>query len=215
MTEPLPRSIADVPASWDSLRHDEAIGPGAVCGWRPLSSTQQSSHHAQVLDAATTVTPRALAAEARELLGKVLSHAEALPIADYCHGDFVPWNVGRDANGALWLFDWETAQQDVPAGLDTLHWFSNTQGSQAPETAVQRLIAASARAEGILRSLGYSRTGTNIVKAWYALTLVTSEIRLAEALQSWERVKHPASVLAQFLQWGMSSVNSSSEEEHP
>lgn len=215
MTEALPRSIADVPANWRSLHHDEAIGPGSVYDRRPLATTKQSVLVRELLGSTTDVTPSGLAAQAEDLLGKVLSHTVALPIADYCHGDFVPWNVGRDADGRLWLFDWETAQLDVPAGLDTLHWLTNTQGDQNPQTVSRRLESASTHGAGILRSLGYSRNGAVIAATWYALTLVAGEIRLAEALQSWERVKHPAGVLAGLLEWGMSNLMSVSKEERP
>ena len=37
------------------------------------------------------------------------------------HGDFVPWNASW-ADGRLYLYDWEYAQEEVPAGYDLFHF---------------------------------------------------------------------------------------------
>lgn len=213
MTEALPRSISDVPATWRSLSHAEVVGPGAVYARRVLASAGQVGAVRAAIDAASTVTPARLAARARDLLHAVTSMGVTIPIADYWHGDFVPWNVGRDDQSRLWLFDWETAQSDVPAGLDTLHWFANTEGRQNPSTSVARLAAGAERAKEVLRSLGYSRAGVAVISCWYAVTLVAGELHLAESLQSWDRVKHSPSVLEQFLAWGSATLRSVPEEE--
>lgn len=41
------------------------------------------------------------------------------------HGDFAPWNVKR-ANGRLFVFDWEYADAEAPAGWDLVHFFVQT-----------------------------------------------------------------------------------------
>jgi hypothetical protein len=38
-----------------------------------------------------------------------------------CHGDWVPWNLGRTTDGALVVWDWEYASVDAPVGLDAVH----------------------------------------------------------------------------------------------
>jgi hypothetical protein len=37
------------------------------------------------------------------------------------HGDFAPWN-SRVSNGQLYVFDWEQAEWEAPAGWDTFHF---------------------------------------------------------------------------------------------
>lgn len=60
----------------------------------------------------------------------------------FAHGDFVPWNIRRDGR-RLYLFDWEYARADAPAGWDLFHWF------------VQSLSLVKRRAAGaIWRDLG-------------------------------------------------------------
>jgi thymidylate kinase len=43
----------------------------------------------------------------------------------FSHGDLAPWNVRRVA-GALYVFDWEYAALDTPAGWDLFHFFLQT-----------------------------------------------------------------------------------------
>ena len=43
----------------------------------------------------------------------------------FAHGDFAPWNALR-ANGRLYLFDWEYAQEEAPAGYDLFHFLVQT-----------------------------------------------------------------------------------------
>jgi len=37
------------------------------------------------------------------------------------HGDWTPWNMRR-VDGRLFVWDWERSRDDVPAGLDALHY---------------------------------------------------------------------------------------------
>ncbi len=41
------------------------------------------------------------------------------------HGDFAPWNA-RQANGQLFLYDWEYAAWEAPAGWDLFHFVAQT-----------------------------------------------------------------------------------------
>jgi thymidylate kinase len=43
----------------------------------------------------------------------------------FAHGDFAPWNALR-TNGRLYLFDWEYAQEEAPAGYDLSHFLVQT-----------------------------------------------------------------------------------------
>jgi len=39
----------------------------------------------------------------------------------FAHGDFAPWNA-LQINGRLYLYDWEYAQEEMPAGYDLFHF---------------------------------------------------------------------------------------------
>jgi hypothetical protein len=41
------------------------------------------------------------------------------------HGDWVPWNLARDSGKTI-AWDWEHSRDDMPAGLDALHWHFQT-----------------------------------------------------------------------------------------
>lgn len=56
-------------------------------------------------------------------LGEQLD-GRALPF-HWCHGDFAPWNAHL-VDGKLFLFDWEYADQEAPAGYDLFHFLVQT-----------------------------------------------------------------------------------------
>lgn len=208
MIEPLPRGIRHVPATHTSLSQQEALGPGRVHRLASLGSTEQAQRILHVLHSTTSTTPSALTDRASRLAGLLTATPVLLPVADFWHGDFVWWNTGRDPLGRLWLFDWETAELDAAAGLDTLHWYAHTKDAENPHSVVERCSDALSRAKPLLRSLGHSRASTAVLAAWYALTLVANEIRLAESLKGWERVKHAAPILEQILGWAQAQFDS-------
>jgi hypothetical protein len=47
--------------------------------------------------------------------------SEAMPLA-LAHGDFVPWNMRRNADGSLYVFDWELAAEERIETWDTFHF---------------------------------------------------------------------------------------------
>lgn len=204
MIAPLPRGIRHVPAENASLSVAEALGPGTVQRFGAIADTRQfRSCLADLHRETTTPAAAGLARQARALAGRIAESPEIAPIANFWHGDFVWWNMGRDPQGRLWLFDWETAQPDAPAGLDTLHWFAHAKDAENPLSLVARVEASTTHVQRLLRALGHSPTSASILAAWYSVTLVAGEIRLAESLGSWDRIKHPAAVLEQLLTWGV------------
>ncbi|HVC44314.1 MAG TPA: hypothetical protein VND20_05810 [Candidatus Binataceae bacterium] len=65
---------------------------------------------------------------------RVLDHAAAwlaermgqqTIVCHLSHGDFAPWNVRR-LDGKLYVFDWEYASRETPAGWDLCHFFTQT-----------------------------------------------------------------------------------------
>lgn len=201
MIEPLPRGITHVPRVYSAISDEEALGPGSVKARRVLAGGNQVETVRSVLHAAGATTSPALASRARNLSERIAARHETMPIANFWHGDFVWWNTGRDRDGRLWLFDWETAQRDAPAGMDTLHWFTHTMDAENPDSVVARLDSAFVHCQPLLRSLGHSRATAGILAAWYVVTLVANEIGLAESLQGWARIKHSPELLQDLLAW--------------
>lgn len=209
MIAPLPRGIRYVPADFASLSRDEALGPGSVRRLGAIAGTKQYRSCIVELSREPATAPRSLVDRVRALAARIAESTEPLPIANFWHGDFVWWNMGRDARGRLWLFDWETAQPDAAAGLDTLHWFAHAKDAENPLSLVARVEASAAHVEPMLRSLGHSPSSASTLAAWYAVTLVAGEIRLAESLGSWDRIKHPPAILEQLLTWGSGQLERS------
>lgn len=207
MTEPLPRGIRHVPGEYGSLSDPEALGPGTVTDRRAISQIEQVQRVSSRLRTANPFTPATLVERARTLAERVADVDANVPAANFWHGDFVSWNTGRGPDGRLWLFDWETAERDVPAGMDTLHWYTHTRDADNASSIVLRTENAVAYCTRLLRSLGHSETGVSALAAWYAVTLTANEIRLAESLQSWERVKHSPRVLEELLEWGSRHID--------
>lgn len=203
---PLPRGIRYVPAKFSSLNRDEALGPGTVQRVDTIGATGQCRSCIAGLASESTIAPASLVSRARALAARVAESTETTPIANFWHGDFVWWNMGRDAQGRLWLFDWETAQPDAPAGLDTLHWFAHAEDAENPLSLVARVDASASHVRPLLQSLGHSPRTAAVLAAWYSVVLTAGEIRLAESLGSWERIKHPPAVLDQLLAWGTAQL---------
>lgn len=195
---PLPAAVSRVAPSWSALSGAEALGPASVVDRRPL---RQISQVRTVADRATDeVLPVDATRMLRRLIAAVVAESDPVPVAAYWHGDFVPWNLARDDSRRLWLFDWETAQADVPAGMDALHWFAHSQGPAAPARLPEAIDRAAERAVPALHSLGYSRRLAQVLSVWHAITLVDRASAAAQALGSWERVQLQPPVLRELLQ---------------
>jgi hypothetical protein len=111
------------------------------------------------------------------------------------HGDWVPWNLGRDPagpgrGGQLVVWDWEHRGQGVPIGFDLVH-----QGFQSALTLEGRDAAgAVAAAEGLLERypLGLGRVERRLVVDAYLVELWLRTWRLAEGGGGWNGALHPA-----------------------
>lgn len=199
VVQPLPASVERIAPAWDSLSAAEALGPGAVAGWSAWSGVGQVRQVAARQFGSTV--PDDLARALADLIGRVCENNDPTPVAAFWHGDFVPWNLARDADGQLWVFDWETAEADVPAGLDALHWYAHSQGAPDPAKLVTSINRASERVMSALRSLGHSRASAGMLPVWYAAILVSRAAAAADSLGGWERVQLQPSVLSELLRW--------------
>ena len=95
----------------------------------------------------------------------------------FCHGDWVPWNMARDAGGRLVVWDWEWSLPSAPVGLDALQWLFqvalNLRHTE-PAGAVDRTLVAA--------SLALPRLGVRAEAArpLLALHLIEAILRLEE-----------------------------------
>jgi len=64
-----------------------------------------------------------------------------------CHGDLTPWNA-LEVNGRLYIFDWEYADPDAPAGWDAVHFLFQT-GMLLRKDQPQELLANLEAQEGM------------------------------------------------------------------
>ena len=101
--------------------------------------------------------------------------------AGLSHGDFTPWNTFM-ANGRLYVFDWEYAEQARPAGNDIIHFVLNQ-----PQT---RTLPAHAKIEAATASLLQPWTGIQreTIPALLIIYLLTQNLRQIERLP--DNMKH-------------------------
>ena len=95
----------------------------------------------------------------------------------FCHGDWVPWNMARDAGGRLVVWDWEWSLASAPVGLDALQWlFQVALNLRHAEPAVAVDLALAA-AGPVLPRLGVQ---AETARPLLALHLIEVILRLEE-----------------------------------
>lgn len=149
--------------------------------------------------------PADLAPLYRDLSRALLSNKTPLQITHRWHGDLVPWNTARDADGELWLWDWESSEPDAVAGLDLIHWHLNSRRTRpsladALDAALPELIPS-------LQALGYGPGERALTAAVYALVIAERAAGLAEANGGWDRVRINQTQCAALLNLGLRLAN--------
>jgi hypothetical protein len=107
------------------------------------------------------------------------------------HGDWVPWNLGRD-RGRLVVWDWEHRGHGVPVGFDLVH-----QGFQSALTLRGLDVAGAVEAaEEVLgrygAAFGLGAAERRLVVDAYLVELWLRTWRLAEGGAGWNGALHPA-----------------------
>jgi hypothetical protein len=110
------------------------------------------------------------------------------PVAERWHGDLTVWNRARDRDGQLWVWDWETSEEDALAGLDALHWAFSSRRSPSAELLEVDLPACLSDARRHLTAAGLSVARARVVAAVYALVVVERACGLAAHQGDWSRV---------------------------
>lgn len=125
--------------------------------------------------------------------------------AGLSHGDFTPWNTFM-ANGRLYVFDWEYAEQARPAGNDIIHFVLNQ-----PQT---RSLPARAKIETATASLSQHWTGIQreTIPALLMIYLLTQSLRQIERLpdnmkhsNTWDGAEECASMFDQLQTEGIAA----------
>ncbi len=125
-------------------------------------------------------------ARVEELLSVLAQSAHEVPVQARCHGDLAAWNTARSADGTLWLWDWESSEVDVAAGLDPLHWTMSEGTEHGLPWDGSALVQALAAATPALRAAGASAAATTDVVALYAATIAERACTLAAGSGGWE-----------------------------
>ena len=94
------------------------------------------------------------------------------------HGDWVPWNIARRANGSLFVWDWEHARLSAPVGFDLLHHTFQVAYLLKGRSVAEALDAVDAAAHTSLPALGVEPGLAALVSALYCIDLTLRELKL-------------------------------------
>ncbi|WP_134767273.1 hypothetical protein [Nocardioides sp. 1609] len=192
VTEPLPDDVRAVAATtqWPTAQEMYALTPvhrrarlGDTGHARALGR-RLAERRAGSPDRRTTD----LLGRAEQLLSELCSLPGHLPVATRWHGDLTPWNAARDGSGRLWIWDWETAEDDVLAGLDAFHWMFSVERLRVGSMTGIELHACLGRALPHLVAAGTSRSQAPVVAAVYSVVVVERAATLAALAGGWDRV---------------------------
>jgi hypothetical protein len=150
LVEPLPESAVRYPRddTAPAMLVDDAVRRGRT---RPaeevavaLASTVASAEDAEVTD------------RARAYADRVLERHRGTPVVvGRTHGDWVPWNVARDA-GETWAWDWEHSGEDEAVCLDLVHWHQFVARERLRHDLTASIGLAERRAARDLAVLGFT-----------------------------------------------------------
>jgi hypothetical protein len=185
VTEPLPAGVHR-PGGDEGPRPDELLGLAPVVRDDLPSRTAHLVALGAQLRAADGPAP--LVADAVALLDTVERVDEPGPVVARWHGDLVPWNVARAGDGALWVWDWETAQDDVVLGLDAVHWALHAPRRTTPDGLAPRLEERLPALRATVAAMGGDARTVAVAVAVHALAMAGRGLGLAAARGGWDSV---------------------------
>lgn len=197
LTEPLPRSIrrltvalADTP----SITEFTAVAPLSRTG-RASSTGHVASMHARVERLRQLPAMAPLVSALDEILHRIAESPCTMPIAQWWHGDFAFWNVGRAPDGTLWCWDFENVEHDALAGLDILHWHASRRRDIEGARGVGDREGILADSAPLLRALGIvAPEKLRVLYQTYIAEIVLRTLETA-ADDGWSRVWTDSSAL--------------------
>lgn len=199
------------------LRHPDDLSIEALCTVSPVLRTSipgTSGHLAAILGRLTRSKHhpllRHVGAPLMELAQRLHQSQHEVPILSFDHGDLVPWNACRSADGTIWLWDWESSQPDTIAGSDALHWFLHATHGPRPANLTTGLQGVRERAAQVHRGLGMGPAASDIATAFYILHSCERSARWAMAQDTWWRNRIGEDDILTLLALGRAAVNRAS-----
>lgn len=189
VTEPLPlKAVGGDGARLAPTSHEfSSVSPVYRTGI-PACTRHMEGLLSRLAHSATLPLVRVPAREGLKLAGHVRHSTETLPVAKWWHGDLSSWNTARDPDGRLWVWDWETAEDDALAGLDTVHWTFSEHRLRLDRIELIDLRRVINEVGPHLTAVGYARDQWAMAIASYLLTVVDRACELALAHGAWDRV---------------------------
>jgi hypothetical protein len=152
----------------------------------PVAETRQYAAVRTRLDAIPrTADNRDVLAAAAGLLEVLRDREVEVPVQSRWHGDLAAWNTARAGDGTLWLWDWESSEEDAAAGLDALHWFMSEGMEAGRRWDGAALLSALADAAPLMIAAGTPHDGRLDVTALYAATIAERACTLAAGAGGW------------------------------
>jgi hypothetical protein len=187
VTSPLPREVRGGRRGIRPPTPHEIVGLMPLRRHGPLESTTQVRRLSGSLESlAVERLTGSVAGPARRLLADATAENASLPISARWHGDFTEWNLARDGEDRLWVWDWESSEPDAVAGLDALHWVLSHRRLRVDDMAEIDLAACLADAREVLHAIGIARGRWPVVAATYVVTVVERACALAASRATWE-----------------------------
>ena len=187
VVRPMPRTVRGVPGAAAPLT-------GAM-----LAVARRGGSAADERPLAGSAFLAGLADRARRAGGRIEGHVAALAarhgetaveFGDW-HGDWVPWNLGRQG-GRLFAWDWENSGSDVPVGFDLAHQAFQTALSLHGRSAAQAAAHMAAVLDRHGPALGLGPAQRRLVADAYLVELWLRTAELAAGGGGWNPRLHPA-----------------------
>ena len=116
--------LRDAPRGFDAI-HRQFLDhvSAATRTTRPLEESRMVADMRDRFYASLDVLPEQWRNRYDWALDTLAKRIGASPMSlSLAHGDFVPWNMRRNDDASLYVFDWELAKEERTAGWDTFHF---------------------------------------------------------------------------------------------
>jgi hypothetical protein len=180
VTGPLPSRIRRVGNGSDLpdlrvLREISELAPGSTC--ELAASSWWLGARSRIQGVVDSAARSALELAAERIEG---AHGHVPLVFGACHGDLVPWNLGR-CGTRLYAWDWESSTSDIPLGFDAVHFYYSIEFIARERPLAEAVAIAAGRADAALKALGVAEGARHLVAT---LHLVEVALRHEEARQS-------------------------------
>lgn len=198
VTSPLPLDVRPVRPEEVSAQEIHSLMP-VVRQDLVTNTSQYRATLARLSALRSQAVVEEIAEQAVDLLHQVDSRSSnwQVPVGSRWHGDLAPWNMARDSDGSLWIWDWESSEPDAVAGLDALHWAASVARLRDEEEPdVSQLLQLSREH---FAAAGVPQPARQAIAACYVATIVERAGALAAQAGSWDHARQSPTVLTQLM----------------